>query len=599
MMQFVVGRRIMKLAAIVLGILATVSSSFLPCHAQQVNAALTSEQRPGLAASAIPGRVSREQVRAILAAADEESRQALSDLVQQTAALPKTLLSIQDQARSWGKGSTPCLQKISSFQGRLGKSLQPKQVEDIEAMNQLLSRTVDGEVNYCRGQLQSLTNTDCFAVFTSVGAAVDAEKQRQEQIQATKKEIVDVEAALDGGDLSRASQLYQGLSTEAPLPHFAQNYLQQTQSLGLDLANYAQAAQFDHRRTVPLLQQVLTLGREVNMLSAIESGRALTKKYLQDAIKGDTEAVRVELASLPTFQFDETSYQIPGTLSDNDKLAFVSSRIKDIDSSLAAVSATRAMVAQPDAVKTVVAVVGGNEAAKLSATAAQIAAADRVRASLVDAQNSVQAKIAADNEARERRIAAAKEAEAKARAEAQAKAARAARAKQQAEAQARAAARPAQGTANQASMTLEDQDAEDTPDKLAMTADANGGHQYDAFTVVGIKITAARSVEGDHLAPPEAAATQLLGYKLALACMPKLDGQMVPDTFGKPTRAVCASYENLGAGQISGIVAIYHRTMTSGPMKGIQVMKVWITKDGKHFYGPYGVMAAEKPGNDN
>lgn len=356
-------------------------------------------------APTISGRVSREQMHAILAAADQEGQQAFSDLVQQTTVLPTTLLSIQEQARRWGRGSNPCLQKISSFQGRLGQSLHPKQVEDIVALNQLLSRTVDGQVNYCRGQFQSLTNSDCFALFTSVSTAVDVEEQRQQQIGNAKTLILQVEGALDGGDLIRANQLYLQLANSTALPHFAQTYLQQTQTLGLDLSSYAQAAQFDHRRDVPLLQQVLTLGREVSMLSAFESGRPLTKKYLQDAITNDTEAVRIKLASLPTFQFNETSYRVPSDLSENDKLAFVLSHLKDVDNSLAPVSETRAIVAQPDAVKTLEEVVGGNEAARLNATAGQIAAAEHVRASLVEAQNSIQAKITAEKEARERRIA--------------------------------------------------------------------------------------------------------------------------------------------------------------------------------------------------
>jgi WG containing repeat len=389
----------MKLTAIVLAILATLGSSFLPCHAQQVNAALTSEQRPGLAASAIPGRVSREQVQAILAAADQEGRQAFSDLVQQTTALPSTLLSIQEQARRWGHTSNPCMQKISSLEDRLGKSLQPKQVEDIVAMNQLLGRSDGSVVNVCRGVFQSHTNSDCFALFTSVSVAVGVEKQRQEQVENAKKAILDVEGALDEVDLSRANELYQRLATAVPLPHFAQNYLQQTQSLGLDLASYAQAVQLGHRHDIALLQQVENLSREVKMLNVSEPGRPLTKKYFQRAIKDDSESVRQQLASLATFQFDETPYRIPSGLSDDATFAFVSSHIKSIDDSLASISEARAIAAQPEAMKTIEEIVGGTEAAKLNATASQIAAAEHVRASLVDAQNSVQAKITAEAKA--------------------------------------------------------------------------------------------------------------------------------------------------------------------------------------------------------
>lgn len=391
----------MKLTAMVLVILATVGFSFLPCHAQQANAALTSEQRAGLPAPAIPGRASKEQVQATLAAADQEGRQAFSDLVQQTTVLPNTLLSIQEQARRWGRASNPCLQKISSFQGRLGQSLHPKQVEDIVAMNQLLSRTVDGQVNYCRGQLQSLTNSDCFALFTSVSAAIDVEKQREEQIQIAKKAVIDVEDALGRGDLSRANQLYQRLATDSKLPPFALSYIQQTRSLREDLLAYAQAVAINHGQSMTLPQQLQNLSSEVSLLHECGTKRPLTQAYLEHAIKNDVDASREQLAKLPTFQFNESSYRIPAEISESDELTLISSHIKTIDESLAKVSELRAMIAQPEAMKTVGEIVGGNEAAGLKATADQIVAAERMRGSLEEARNALQGKIAAENKARE------------------------------------------------------------------------------------------------------------------------------------------------------------------------------------------------------
>jgi hypothetical protein len=465
----------------------------------------------------------------------------------------------------------------------LGHSLTPKQIDDIVEMN--------GVLMGCTGQYFEFAPPNSRSITVSANQAVADAKRRQEQIENVRTAILRVESALDASELSGANELFQGLAGASSLPPFAQSYLHQTEGLRQDLNTYSQAVAINQLQSDSLLNQSLKLSREISLLRDYASGRPLTQSYLQHVIKDGIEASRRQLANLPDFQFNEAPHRIPSGISESDQLALIASRIKTIDESLAKVSEVRAIMAQPEAMKTIGEFVGGNEAAKLNATAAQIATADRVRASLVDAQNSVQAKIAAENEARERRIAAAKEAEAKA--------ARAAKAKQQAEAQARAAAKPAQGTANQASMTLEEQDAEDTPDKVAMSGDVYAGHQYDAFTVVGIEITAARSVKGDHLAPPEAAAEQLLGFKLALACMPKLDGQMALDAYGNPLRVRCASYEDLGTGPVTGILATYHRTMTAGPMKGIQVMKVWITKDGKHFYGPYGVMAAEKPGNDN
>jgi hypothetical protein len=356
-------------------------------------------------AAAIPGRLSSDQMNATLAAADEESRQAFSNLVQQTAALPATLLSIQEATRhrNWPPNSNPslCIQKIFSFQGRLGKSLQPKQVEDIVAMNQLLSRRDGSETNWCRGVFQSNINSDLFALFTSVSTAIDVDKQCQERVESAKKSIIEAEGALDSGDLNRATQLYQRLDADSQLPHFAQSYLQQTQSLRQDLAAYSQAVEIARRQSVLLSQQLQNLSREVSLLNECASSRPLTQAYLQHAIKDGIDASRRQLANLPTFQFNEASYQIPTAISENDKLALIARHIKTIDEDLAKTSEARAIIAQPEAMKTLGEVVGGTEAANLKATADQIAAAERVRKSLLDAQSSLQAKIAAVNNARE------------------------------------------------------------------------------------------------------------------------------------------------------------------------------------------------------
>ncbi len=354
----------------------------------------------------IPGRISNEQLQAILTAADADSQQTVTDLFKQTAVVSAALLSIQSQASRYPNfAAHPLIRNISSLQGRLGKSLQPRQIEDILELNELLRQCLDIFYN--------LAPPDSSSIYGFVRQAIDTQRQRQEQIIRVKNLITDTEDALDRGNLNRAGQLYGQLSSDSFVTQSApaQRYLQQTQSLGLDLAAYLQAAQFAHQRNLSLVQQLQNLRRETEMLNASQS-IPLTRKYLQDAIRDDTEAVRQKLASLPAFQFDEASYRIPGALPPatssklNDRLAFVTSRIKDIDDRLASASEVRAIIAQPEATKTVEQMVGGSEATALKATAVHIAAAERARASLVDIQNSIQASIAAQQEAEQRRIAA-------------------------------------------------------------------------------------------------------------------------------------------------------------------------------------------------
>ncbi len=362
----------------------------------------TEYERPSTAPP-IPGRISSEQMQSILAAANQDQQQALSDLVTQTTRLSEALLSVLNQASRYPNfASHPLIREIAAFQHALGPALRPKQVEDVVEMNQLLM--------HCQSIFGSFAPSDSSEISASVRQQIAIEEQRRERIQKVKLSIIAVESALDAGDFVRANQAYRQVATDAPVPRFAQMYLQQTQSLGLDLSSYAEAVQFCHQHDVPLSQQLRNLAHEVSALHSSDE-RPLTKKYVQDALTDDSEAVRRQLASLPPFVFDQASYQVPRGLSDAEKLAFVSTHINSLDSSLATVSAIQPIAGQPDLMKTVAEVVGGDQFSKLDAAAAQIVAAERVRASLLSEQGALQTRIAAENEQRERRKAQAQEAE--------------------------------------------------------------------------------------------------------------------------------------------------------------------------------------------
>lgn len=180
-------------------------------------------------ASAIPGRLSSDQMKAILAAADEEKRRAFSDLVQQTSALPSALLSTtQGFRRTYPRsGIGKCEQKTSELQARLGPSLNPKQVSDISEMNQLLPM--------CAATLSGFAPPNYRNISVSVDHAITDEDQRQQQIENARNAILQAEGALDASDLGRAKQLFRGMAGTSSLPSFAQSYLQQTQGLRQDL----------------------------------------------------------------------------------------------------------------------------------------------------------------------------------------------------------------------------------------------------------------------------------------------------------------------------------------------------------------------------
>jgi hypothetical protein len=218
--------------ALKIGFLSVFCVLFLvgAAHAQAIGA--TAQYVPAVTSNsaAIPGRLSSDQMKAIFAAGDEENRRAFSDLVQQTSAVPSALLSIQEGIRQKYPrmgGTDNCRGGISELQSRLGPSLTPKQIADIEEMNRVLMG--------CAGQYFAFAPSDSRKIVMSAYRAIEDVKGRQQQIDSAKSAILQVEAALNAGDLTRANQLFHGLAASSSQPTFAQTYLQQTQGLRQDL----------------------------------------------------------------------------------------------------------------------------------------------------------------------------------------------------------------------------------------------------------------------------------------------------------------------------------------------------------------------------
>lgn len=388
-------------------------------------------------APVIAGRISVTELQAVLSGFDAETQRALSPLSQDAAVLSRGLLLYQRAySGSSNYASRYQLQAILQLQERLGKSIQPQHDDDVIEINNVFktcarmsrfgqARDEQGNLysneNNSQQFLQFVTSTSAVEVSGNVENDVTVERRQRAVIDQAKSAIMNVEGVLDKGDLVLASQSYQQLSSEAQIAQLpaVQQYLGDTAAFRRDLLTYAEANQINHRHDVALLEQIQNLGHETDLLKDSQVG-PLTTKYLEDAIKDDTQAVRMEIGSLPTFQFNEASYRIPSGITESKELTFLSSHIKAIDDSLAKVSEVQAIIAQPGAMKTAEEVIGGNEAAALNATANQIGLAEHMRASLVDTQTSLQTKIAAEQEAERERVAAV---EAKQRAEAQKEAA--------------------------------------------------------------------------------------------------------------------------------------------------------------------------------
>jgi hypothetical protein len=393
--------------------------------------ASTNEYRPAPNVPRIEGRISADDLRAVMASFDEEVRNALSNLSQDAALLSRSLLAYQKVKKEdlWRYPDIrdPQLQAISALQDRLGKSLQPQRDDDVIQMNEVFKRCLQvSQVGQARdehgnlygagrnsGDFQRLLLSDsAIALARRVPMDVQAERAQRAVIDQARTAVISIEQSLDGGNLQGANQQYQQLLSDPQTAQQApvQLYLQRTDNFRQDLVSYTQANQLVRHYNLSAAQELQHLAQELDLLRASES-KPLTKKVLQDAISADAGVAKQKLASLPSPQVDESAYRLPPGFSSqdstnlNEKLALVASRIAALDKQLASASELREVAAQGTSIKTASDALGAGTIAGLNEKLERIESLERLRASLADTQNSLQARIAAEREAEQRRIA--------------------------------------------------------------------------------------------------------------------------------------------------------------------------------------------------
>lgn len=364
-------------------------------------------------ATAIDGRISKDDFRTVLAGFDQELRAAPSTLSQDAAVLSRSLLAYQKAYGGYSDyASRPQLQAISRLQDRLGKDMQPQRDEDVVEMNEVFKRCVRvsqiGQTRDERGNLLGAgRNSAEFERLMLSDSAADVSRKVQNDVQVERAQraivnrartaLLEIENTLDNGDLIGANKLYQTLAAnrEAVALSPVQQYLQRTFAFRDDLATYLDAVQLGTRLDTSVAQQLQNLRREIDLLKASAS-RPLTSKYLQGRVQSDTESLREKLSALPVFQFEEANYRIPAKVADsNEKLSLITARITDLDSRLSAASDLRGIVTQPETIFLVEQLIGTGDAAALQRKGTQIEAAQRVRASLAAAQAETQQRVEA------------------------------------------------------------------------------------------------------------------------------------------------------------------------------------------------------------
>jgi hypothetical protein len=398
------------------------------------------------------GRISDGDLRTVMAEFDEDMRHVFSTLSQDSSALSQGLLTFQ-QAYSGRSdyASRPLLQDILRLQDRLGKNMQPQSDDDVIAINEVFKRCVRisqlGQARDEQGNLYGagrnsasfqpmLLSNSAAEVSSNVQRDVAVERQQRQPIERARTAVINVEQALDRGDLIAASQNYQQMVSDSQTVQVSalQHYLQLTVAFRQDIASYEQGSRLAHHRDLSASEEIKFLAQEVNALNASQT-KPLTRGLLQSTVNAEAAVARQKLDGLPLLQIDETAYRLPqardaGSSNLNDNLSLVTSRISDVDGKLRSATELRQIAALVDALTTVAAVLGPNETMSLKQKIDQIATAERIRASLVQTQQALQSRIVEVRAEEQRREAAARAEEQRraeaARAEAAAKLAAAA-----------------------------------------------------------------------------------------------------------------------------------------------------------------------------
>jgi hypothetical protein len=381
-------------------------------------------------AAKIEGRISDEDMQAVLAGFDDENRRSLSTVSQDADVLSQSLIAFQKaySGRS-DYASRPMLQAILQLQDRLGQALRPQRDDDVLQMDEIFTRCVRisrmGQAYDERGNpLGAGRNSEAFQQLLLTGSAVEVSKRVPRDVQAASAQtalverarasVIAVEQSLDKGDLSVAGEQYQQLSSDAQLSRAAglQQYLQLTAGFREDIGSYLQVYQDMHHRELQTADQVQFLARELDALNSWQS-RPLTAKLLRESINAEATLTKQKLAALPSLEVNEAAYSLPPGLVESrapavsEKLSFVEGRITKLDAKLNSVSDLRSVAAETDSLRKVMGVLGPSDTTALQRKIDDIAVGERLLAALTAARQMLQIRLAEERADEQKRVEAA------------------------------------------------------------------------------------------------------------------------------------------------------------------------------------------------
>jgi hypothetical protein len=357
----------------------------------------------------LPGRMSPEEVQAIIAEISKEGNHETNSFLSEAGStVSADLLEIYNATmREPNSSRHPIMKGITALRQRLGNSLQPKNVRDVEAITHILDILAPHsarEHEHVEAEKR----------------AVNQYKTQQAPFISAASTIANIEQALDQNRLMDADSLCQSMLTDSFMSGFAptQRYLAETAVLRGELSALREANQLPRVfESQQLSEQVNVLANEVANAQA-KSDKLLASEVLKKNVEEDKPSVQSRLASLSAFEFDSTMYKILPI--NNEKSARDATvQLDELNGKLDSSRDLINLLASPDAVANVRLLFGDALEAQLRQKGRTIPLAQETKVNLSSAIVTYKQRVADADARRQAEVEAArqKEAERKGRAE--------------------------------------------------------------------------------------------------------------------------------------------------------------------------------------
>jgi hypothetical protein len=349
-------------------------------------------------ASDLPGRIPPESVQAIIIEASQEARKDTDYFLSEaTSTVSTDLLALQNATMRYPNfASHPLMQSISALKRQLGKSLQPKNVTDVETVTELLNRT-----------LRIFGGSEFAPAYRHVEAetkAISNYKIRQAAIASTASTITEIERTLDQGSLISADSLYQKVATDPFMSRFppAQHYLTETAVLRKELSVYRDATNVPRVRAEQSPAKQVSILADETSKSEVYKGNVLAATLITRNVAEDKHIVESRLASLQTFEFDPKMYKLQAITSDSVART-LSARLDELNGKLSSARELAELVANGNLMTEVRLLFGDAMEADLRRKGTSISSAQQIAANLSNAIQTHQRQVE-EAEARRRAV---------------------------------------------------------------------------------------------------------------------------------------------------------------------------------------------------